>query len=186
MFYEVGTPLVPNFLLDITPVWTSKKQAMQCFGSQQAAQDYARHIEGLNAFRTYTLDAEVKYAEGFFLLDDVDEALRVPTRMHQRTQQALDDLLAVAEATAAKLDKQLVLREQLIAEQGAQLLQISQANKQLEAALDQQNRRYEKDVAELRAAMKALEQVHQSLLNSRSWRLTRPLRWISELLSRRR
>jgi len=196
MFYEVGTPLAPNFLLDITPVWGAKQQAMQCFESQQAAQDYARHIEGLNAFRTYTLNADVRYAEAFFQLSGVagdDEALRIPTRAHQRTREDLDDLLTVAEAAAAKLHQQLVQHEQWlaerdkrIAEQAAQLVQVSEANKQLETALDQQNHRYEKDVAELRSAMNAQEQVHQSLLNSRSWRLTRPLRWISELLSRRR
>ena len=194
MFYEVGTPLAPNFLLDITPVWVSKQQAMQCFESQQVVQDYARHIEGLNAFRTYTLNADVKYAEAFFQLSGVagdDEAPRIPTRALQRTREDLDNLLIVAEAAAAKLHQQLVQHEQRLAERdkriaelAEQLVQVSEANKQLETALDQQNHRYDKDVAELRAAMKALEQVHQALLDSRSWRLTRPLRWLGSLLSR--
>ncbi|SFC17251.1 N-acetylglucosaminyl deacetylase, LmbE family [Polaromonas sp. OV174] len=62
--YEVGAPLLPNVLLDITPVWQRKQQAMACFGSQLALQAYDRHISALNVFRTYTLPAAVQAAEG--------------------------------------------------------------------------------------------------------------------------
>lgn len=67
-FYEVGSPLHPNVLLDLTPVLVVKQAAMACFGSQLAQQDYARHISGLNQFRTYTLGPEVQAAEAFRVL----------------------------------------------------------------------------------------------------------------------
>jgi LmbE family N-acetylglucosaminyl deacetylase len=62
--YEVGSPLQPNVLLDITPVWGKKREAMACFVSQLAMQRYDRHVEALNVFRTYTLGAAVEAAEG--------------------------------------------------------------------------------------------------------------------------
>lgn len=67
-FYEVGAPLRPNLLLDITPFVSIKEAAMKCFGSQLTQQDYLRHIRALNQFRTYTLPREVLAAEAFWLL----------------------------------------------------------------------------------------------------------------------
>lgn len=62
--YEVGMPLLPNVLVDITPVLQRKQQAMACFASQLAMQAYDRHVNALNVFRTYTLPASVLAAEG--------------------------------------------------------------------------------------------------------------------------
>jgi len=62
--YEVGVPLLPNRLVDITQVLQQKQEAMQCFASQLAVQAYDEHIAALNVFRTYTLQRGVKAAEG--------------------------------------------------------------------------------------------------------------------------
>jgi LmbE family N-acetylglucosaminyl deacetylase len=62
--YEVGAPLLPNVLIDITPVWKLKQKAMACFRSQLAVQSYDKHVNSLNVFRTYTLPASVEAAEG--------------------------------------------------------------------------------------------------------------------------
>ena len=62
--YEVGVPLLPNRLVDITPVHTQKQLAMKCFVSQLAVQAYDRHITSLNVFRTYTLAPGIQAAEG--------------------------------------------------------------------------------------------------------------------------
>lgn len=67
-FYEVGSPLRPNVLLDLTPVLDVKRAAMACFTSQLARQDYARQILALNQYRTYTLGPEVQAAEAFRVL----------------------------------------------------------------------------------------------------------------------
>lgn len=71
-FYEIGVPLRPNLLLDITAQLPAKQAAMQCFASQLARQDYVRHISALNVYRTYTLPAGVEAAEAYWLLDAAD------------------------------------------------------------------------------------------------------------------
>jgi LmbE family N-acetylglucosaminyl deacetylase len=63
--YEVGVPLQPSHLLDITGYVERKKQAMLCFGSQLAQQAYDSHILALNRYRTYTLPASVLAAEAY-------------------------------------------------------------------------------------------------------------------------
>lgn len=64
-FYEVGVPLRPNLLLDMTAHLPAKRAAMQCFASQVLRQDYARQIEALNTYRTYTLPRQVLAAEAY-------------------------------------------------------------------------------------------------------------------------
>lgn len=70
MAYEVGAPLRPNRLIDITAVLPRKRAAMQCFGSQLKLQAYDRQIEALNVFRTYTLQqAGIEAIEAFEFAD---------------------------------------------------------------------------------------------------------------------
>ncbi|MCO4787085.1 MAG: PIG-L family deacetylase [Marinomonas atlantica] len=63
--YEVGVPLSPNVLEDISPQQARKWQAMQCFPSQLQAQHYAEQIRGLNQYRSYTLGLNITQAEAF-------------------------------------------------------------------------------------------------------------------------
>lgn len=65
MQFEVGAPLRPNRLVDITSVLHLKSAAMECFPSQLEQQKYNEHILALNQFRSYTLSNEVKVAEAF-------------------------------------------------------------------------------------------------------------------------
>jgi len=65
--YEIGVPLHPNRLLDITDMMERKQQAMQCFASQLKVQDYDQQIDALNRFRTYTLPKNVKAAEAYLV-----------------------------------------------------------------------------------------------------------------------
>ncbi|MEZ0328621.1 MAG: rhamnan synthesis F family protein [Dissulfuribacterales bacterium] len=67
--YEVGMPMRPNTLVNITPVWGLKQQAMACFQSQLKIQDYHDHITGLNRYRTYTLGKTITYAEAYCLIE---------------------------------------------------------------------------------------------------------------------
>jgi LmbE family N-acetylglucosaminyl deacetylase len=71
-FYEVGQPLMPNCLVDITGVLPLKQRAMQCFPSQLAVQDYGEHIAALNRYRSYTLGPGVRHAEAFWLTEPAD------------------------------------------------------------------------------------------------------------------
>ncbi|MBK9363548.1 MAG: PIG-L family deacetylase [Rubrivivax sp.] len=88
--YEVGQPLIPDVLVDITAQVERKKAALRCFGSQLAVQAYDEQVLGLNRYRAYTLGPTVTHAEAFLrvsrqelkggvqsLLDAVDRRLRV-------------------------------------------------------------------------------------------------------------
>lgn len=77
-FYEVGSPLRPNVLLDITAHAEVKKKAMLCFASQLQQQDYGRHIAALNLYRTYTLTRDVAAAEAYLLLSAADLSATLP------------------------------------------------------------------------------------------------------------
>ena len=68
-FYEVGQPLMPNCLVDISAVLDVKQQAMRCFESQMAVQDYGEHIAALNRYRSYTLGPRVTHAEAFHFVE---------------------------------------------------------------------------------------------------------------------
>ena len=68
-FYEISAALTPNRLLDISEVLERKRQAIQCFSSQLARQNYAAQVEALNRYRTYTLPPEVQAAEAYWVLE---------------------------------------------------------------------------------------------------------------------
>jgi len=88
--YEVGTPLRPTVLLDISAFAARKQAAMACFISQNASQRYDLHIAALNRYRTYSLPASVAAAEAFALADGgelADDPLQLLLSEHQRQQQ---------------------------------------------------------------------------------------------------
>jgi LmbE family N-acetylglucosaminyl deacetylase len=78
--YELGSPLCPNRLLDISALSDRKQAAIRCFQSRIARQAYDRQAAALNQFRTYGLPRTVLSAEAYLVLDR--EALRAePVQM---------------------------------------------------------------------------------------------------------
>lgn len=77
-FYEIGAPLRPNLLLDITALLDTKEAAMRCFASQLQQQNYLLHIQALNRYRTYTLPAQVLAAEAYWQVSapEYDQAMQ--------------------------------------------------------------------------------------------------------------
>ncbi len=77
VMYEVGVPLQPNTLLDISDVFDRKQSAMSCFTSRMPRQRFDRQVTALNRFRTYTLPADVQAAEAYRVLfrDDLQREL---------------------------------------------------------------------------------------------------------------
>lgn len=67
-FYEVGQPIRPNALVDITAVDDAKSAAIAAHKSQGAIRDYGAFARGLNAYRTMTLSPEVRAAEAYYVL----------------------------------------------------------------------------------------------------------------------
>lgn len=84
--YEIGAPLRPNVLLDITSLVETKEAAMRCFESQLKQQDYAGHMQALNRYRTYTLGPDVLAAEAYWLV--------APQELDQTLQASLLSLLS--------------------------------------------------------------------------------------------
>jgi LmbE family N-acetylglucosaminyl deacetylase/glycosyltransferase involved in cell wall biosynthesis len=65
-FYEVGTPMRPNVLVDITAVAAAKYTAIEAHASQAAIRDYMSYTRGLNSWRAMTLPTHVKFAEAYW------------------------------------------------------------------------------------------------------------------------
>jgi LmbE family N-acetylglucosaminyl deacetylase/glycosyltransferase involved in cell wall biosynthesis len=68
-FYEVGQPIRPNALVDISSVADAKYAAITEHASQLATRDYVSYARGLNAYRAMTLPHETRFAEGYFVID---------------------------------------------------------------------------------------------------------------------
>ena len=66
-FYEVGQPLRPNALVDITDVAAAKYDAIAAHSSQTEIRDYVSFARGLNAYRAMTLAPEVRFAEAYWV-----------------------------------------------------------------------------------------------------------------------
>ncbi len=80
--YEVGMPLCPNLLLDISDLAERKMAAMKCFVSQNEKQRYDLDIAALNRYRTYTLPASVTAAEAYILVA-AEELANDPLKLYQ-------------------------------------------------------------------------------------------------------
>lgn len=68
-YYEVGQPITPNLLLDISDIREQKQKAIACFVSQLKVQSYLEQVSALNIFRTYTLPKTVIAAEAYFIIE---------------------------------------------------------------------------------------------------------------------
>jgi LmbE family N-acetylglucosaminyl deacetylase len=68
-FYEVGQPLRPNAIVDISDVAEAKYAAIAEHKSQLAQRDYVAYARGLNAYRAMTLPPETKFAEGYYVVE---------------------------------------------------------------------------------------------------------------------
>ena len=80
--YEIGMPMRPNSLLDITDLIERKAAAMSCFTSQNTRQRYDLHIAALNRYRSYTLPASITAAEAYILLS-AEELTQDPLKLYQ-------------------------------------------------------------------------------------------------------
>ena len=67
-FYEVGQPLRPNAIVDITLVAEAKYAAVAAHKSQLEFRDYVSYTRGLNAYRAMTMPANCKYAEAYYVV----------------------------------------------------------------------------------------------------------------------
>ncbi len=190
-FYEVGAPLRPNHLVDISGVADIKRQAMAAFESQLAQQRYDVHIAALNTFRTYTVAADVAAVEALIMVgaDQLEGWLSTyaqagPPGLAQITEAALQN----AQVQANELVQLQIGLDRKLQEQARELATIPVLVGQLQqvrAELESSRCEVQDRDRQLANAARALEQAGQALddvFASRSWRITRPLRWLSEKL----
>lgn len=151
--YEVGVPLPPTLLLDITDLRERKQAAMECFASQLKQQRYDRHLAALNCFRTYTLPATVLAAEALRLVTQ-DELREAPSPvMHPAAAASPSCVPPLALLVPQEQDRECAsLREQLAAR--------------------------ETELAQLANHALKLRQTIDALHSSTAWRITGPLRWL--------
>jgi LmbE family N-acetylglucosaminyl deacetylase/glycosyltransferase involved in cell wall biosynthesis len=66
-FYEIGAPMRPNALVDISAVADEKYASIALHESQLRARDYVSYSRGLNAYRAMTLSPGTRYAEAYWV-----------------------------------------------------------------------------------------------------------------------
>ena len=189
-YYEVGSPLRPNLLLDITPHAAAKTQAMQCFASQMAQQDYARHIAALNLYRTYTLTPDVTAAEAYLMLSAADLIATLPSLLVDQPvtlgsspmPSAAGESLPLVSVLIRSMDCQH-LQQTLdpVARQTLQLMQKMRSLDDLELHQLIAQQLADKEQQRAQAVLES-ERLMSDIVNikaSRSWRVTAPLRWLS-------
>lgn len=188
-FYEVGAPLRPNHLVDISPVLEVKRAAMAAFASQLAQQRYDIHITALNTFRTYALPPDIDAAEALIVVPAVGVASWLSSYGDLARGPGLAEVTEAAlrnsDASAEDLQRTIVTLAQEKEAQAEAARALAADISRLAAELDQTRQalaveRGRADSSEIKeaAARRALEDVFAS----RSWRLTRPLRWLAERL----
>jgi LmbE family N-acetylglucosaminyl deacetylase len=170
--YEIGAPLPPNRLLDITDLVERKRRALACFTSQLAVQAYDRHIEALNRFRTYTLPREVEAAEAYWVIEGNEAAGKL--RMLQTT---VAEGWRVASAPAAK---PLATMPEMAFPTG------EGRERELQNRLEGQRTALEAQRTECARLNQEWQARYEQLAGSRSWRWTAPLRDVARWLRARR
>ena len=63
--YEIWNAMVPDLVLDVTPVIDTKRRAMLCYPSQLAYVDYLHPIFGLNAHRSLLFNRGKGFGEAY-------------------------------------------------------------------------------------------------------------------------
>jgi len=105
-FYEVGQPLRPNAIVDITAVAEKKYAAIAAHESQLAFRDYVAYARGLNAYRAMTMPAEVRFAEAYFVVN-LPELRTIATT---RLQSMIGDARGIQVEVATPLPVSVIVR----------------------------------------------------------------------------
>jgi LmbE family N-acetylglucosaminyl deacetylase len=81
--YEIGVQNPGNLLIDVTDQYAEKKEAMAIYASQNNENNYEELVLALDKGRTFSLPAQVEFAEGFFRFQSKDMALSLQEVTHK-------------------------------------------------------------------------------------------------------
>jgi len=82
--YEISVQSPINCLVDITQEMERKKQVIAGYVSQLGQNNYVEMVQGLNRLRTFSLSAEVVWAEGFYKFSDAELAGSLPAWLQDK------------------------------------------------------------------------------------------------------
>ncbi len=82
--YEISVQSPINCLVDITQEMERKKQVITGYVSQLGQNNYVEMVQGLNRLRTFSLSAEVVWAEGFYIFSDAELAGSLPAWLQDK------------------------------------------------------------------------------------------------------
>lgn len=182
VMYEIGYPLAPNLLVDISTANERKQLAVSCFRSQLAQQHFDLQLFALNRYRTYSLPAQVQAAEAFCRLDATALAALIETERPaaqtvalMRAHNELDD----AHRHAAELEQTLAQVQEQARDRAAMLEQtLVQVQTQLDAAQGHTTE-LEQRAEHFAAIAHAHERDLAHVFQTRTWRWSKPLRDLS-------
>lgn len=89
--YEISAQSPVNCLVDITAQMQRKQQALQVYQSQLSENNYVDIATALNKLRTFTLAADVVWAEGFYRYSDAELAGTLVDWIAAKSSAALRD-----------------------------------------------------------------------------------------------
>ena len=81
--YEIGVQNPVNLLIDVTEQYAEKKKAMAIYASQNNENNYEELVLALDKGRTFSLPAQVEFAEGFFRFQSKDMGLSLQEVTHK-------------------------------------------------------------------------------------------------------
>ena len=81
--YEIGVQNPVNLLIDVTEQYAEKKKAMAIYASQNSENNYQELVVALDKGRTFSLPANVEFAEGFFRFQSKDLAFSLQEVTHK-------------------------------------------------------------------------------------------------------
>ncbi len=114
-FYEVGQPLRPNAIVDISEMAETKYAAIAEHKSQLAQRDYVAYARGLNAYRAMTLPPATKFAEGYYVVE-LPSLRTTPVSELRRLTGAPKELVVAGEALPVSVVIRTKNRPALLAE----------------------------------------------------------------------
>ena len=68
-FYEIWTTLIPNYVVDITPMIGKKLEAIRIYKSQNNIEALADQVASLNRYRSINTQDQSKFVEAFLKFD---------------------------------------------------------------------------------------------------------------------
>jgi len=195
--YEVGSALVPNFILDITPWMSGKDDAVKAFQSQLDLRNYEGCIRALNQYRTLTLKPEALRAEAFICLKSNEIAQwlsRLSNDGSPNPEFQSDLAIVAADVQVNELRKDINRYQEDLSKLNSLVHQLRTDSDSMRGELNLKEQALEDHKKALQIKRAELDQtqldlahyknLYNTIEQSRSWKITRPLRVLGQAMKK--